>query len=68
MIQHRLERQMYIGMIEHSIWLLQLKVQVKLMFKVPWCRVSIISIYIDNTLKHIQEKQYKYLVIKCKIV
>ena len=44
--------------------LLHLKVKLKLLLKVPCCRFSTIYIYTENTFKHIQEKQYKYLMIK----
>ena len=35
--------------------LLHLKVQLKLWLKIPCCRFTPIYVYIDNTLKHIQE-------------
>jgi len=44
--------------------LLHLQVQLKLMLKNPCCRFSAIYVYTDNTLKHIQEKQQTYIMIK----
>ena len=41
----------------HDNELLQLKVQLKLLLKVPCCRFSTTYVYTDNTLKHTQEKQ-----------
>ena len=47
--------------------LLHLKVQLKLLLKVPCCRFSTIYIFTDNTLKHIQEKTIELFIHKLQI-